>query len=138
MSGILLFIAGSIFALLGAVHAVYTLADERRPRRIVPEDPAVREAMAGTGIRLAPGTTTVWRAWIGFNLSHSLGAVLFGALVMLLGFGWTEPAPPRFILLLPLAVALLYLVLSVRYWFRVPTAGIVIASACIAAAWFLA
>jgi len=138
VSGILLLAAGGIFVLLGALHALYTLADERRPRRIVPEDPAVREAMAGTGVRLARGGTTMWRAWIGFNLSHALGAVLFGALVMLLGYSWQEPTPPRFILLLPLGVTLVYLTLSVRYWFRIPTAGIALAAACIAVAWMLA
>lgn len=138
MSGILLMVAGGIFVLLGALHAVYTLADERRPRRIVPDDPAVREAMAGTGVRLARGGTTMWRAWIGFNLSHALGAVLFGGLVMLLGLSWREPAPPGFILLLPLGVTLVYLALSIRYWFRIPTAGIAVAVACIAAAWMLA
>ncbi|HSE28748.1 MAG TPA: hypothetical protein VLA95_11015 [Gemmatimonadales bacterium] len=138
MSSNLLLVAGAIFVLLGALHALYTLADERRPRRIVPDDLAVRDAMAGTGVRLARGGTTMWRAWIGFNLSHALGAVLFGALVMLLGYSWQEPTPPRFILLLPLGVTLVYLALSVRYWFRIPTAGIALAAACIAAAWLLA
>ncbi len=138
MSSTLLLVAGAIFVLLGGLHALYTLADERRPRRIVPDDPTVRDAMAGTGVRLARGGTTMWRAWIGFNLSHALGAVLFGALVMLLGYSWQEPTPPRFILLLPLGVTLVYLALSIRYWFRTPTAGIALAAACIAAAWMLA
>ncbi len=138
MSGTLLLAAGAIFVLRGGLHALYTLADERRPRRIGPDDPAVREAMAGTGVRLARGGTTMWRAWIGFNLSHALGAVLFGALVMLLGLSWQEPTPPRFILLLPLGVTVIYLALSIRYWFRTPTAGIALAAACIAAAWLLA
>lgn len=138
MSRILLLAGGAVFVLLGALHALYTVADERRPRRIVPEDPSVREAMVGTGVRLARGGTTMWRAWIGFNLSHALGAVLFGGLVMALGNAWTEPDPPRFILLFPLGVALIYLVLSVRYWYRVPTAGIGLAAACFAAAWLLA
>lgn len=138
MSSILLLAAGGIFVLLGGLHAVYTIADERRPRRIVPADPAVREAMIGTGIRLAGHDTTMWRAWIGFNLSHALGAVLFGALVMLLGLSWQEPTPPRFILLLPLGVTLIYLVLSIRYWFRIPTAGIALAAGGIVVAWMLA
>lgn len=29
--------------------------------------------------RLSRGGTDVWRAWIGFNLSHSLGVLLLGA-----------------------------------------------------------
>ena len=138
MSRFLLLLGGGIFVLLGALHALYTVRDERHPRLLVPEDPAVREAMAGTGVRLARGGTTVWRAWLGFNLSHSLGAVLFGGLTMALGNAWTEPDPPRFILLFPLGVGVLYLVLSARYWYRIPTAGIALATACFAAAWILA
>ncbi|MGH7585363.1 MAG: LIC_13387 family protein [Gemmatimonadales bacterium] len=138
MTRFLLLFGGGIFVLLGALHAICTVRDERHPRRLVPEDPAVREAMLGTGLRLTRGGTTMWRAWLGFNLSHGLGVVLFGGLTMALGNAWTEPDPPRFILLFPLGVGLLYLVLSVRYWFRISTAGIALATACFAAAWILA
>ena len=138
MPGLLLLTGGAIFVLLGAIHALYTLADERRPRRIVPEDPAVRDAMAGTGVRLARGGTTMWRAWLGFNLSHSLGAVMFGAFAMALGNAWVDPAPPRFLILLPILIGLVYLALGLRYWYRVPTGGIAVARACFIAAWFLA
>ena len=138
MTRFLLLAGGAVFVLLGILHAVYTVGDERHPRRIVPEDPAVREAMAGTGVRLARGGTSMWRAWLGFNLSHSLGAVLFGAFAMALGNAWVEPAPPRFLILLPLGVAVIYLGLSLRYWFRIPTAGIALAVACFAAAWMVA
>ena len=34
---------------------------------------------------LLSSRTGVWRAWIGFNLSHSLGAILVGAFVLLVG-----------------------------------------------------
>ncbi|HJS48217.1 MAG TPA: hypothetical protein VJ773_09555, partial [Gemmatimonadales bacterium] len=120
MPSLLLLTGGAIFVLLGAIHALYTLADERRPRRIVPEDPAVRDAMAGTGVRLARGGTTMWRAWLGFNLSHSLGAVMFGGFAMALGNAWVDPAPPRFLILLPILIGLVYLALGLRYWYRVP------------------
>ncbi len=138
MTRFLLLLGGAIFVLLGILHAVYTVADERHPRRLVPEDPAVREAMAGTGVRLSRGGTTMWRAWLGFNLSHSLGAVLFGAFALALGNVWVEPAPPRFLILLPLGIGLVYLGLGLRYWYRVPTVGIALATACFAAAWLAA
>jgi hypothetical protein len=80
----------------------------------------------------------MWRAWLGFNLSHSLGAVLFGAFALALGNAWVEPAPPRFLILLPLGIGLVYLGLGLRYWYRVPTAGIALATACFAAAWLAA
>jgi hypothetical protein len=72
-------IGGAIFCMLGALHAVYMLVDLRRPRRLAPGDPALIAAMVGSRVRLAGDATDMWRAWIGFKLSHSLGALLFGA-----------------------------------------------------------
>lgn len=37
---------GSIFAILGSLHGFYTLMDLKRPRRIVPDDPAVMFGVA--------------------------------------------------------------------------------------------
>jgi hypothetical protein len=78
----------------------------------------------------------MWRAWVGFNFSHSVGAIVFGALCVCAGaalsFGiraWT--------LLVLLLISLIYLALSVRYWFRIPTAGIAVASLCLLVAWVM-
>ena len=80
ITSVLLGIGGVIFVLLGLLHALYTFLDTRRPRRLVPDDPAVSAAMARSHLRLTRGRTTMWQAWVGFNFSHSLGVVLFGAL----------------------------------------------------------
>jgi hypothetical protein len=78
--------------------------------------------------------TTMWKAWIGFNASHSCGAILFGLVygylalahgAMLLG--------STFLLLLGLALLAGYAVLGKLYWFSVPFRGIVAASALYAA-----
>ena len=86
---------GAIYAILGLLHAIYTYADTRRPRRIVPDDPAVIEAMKGTGVRLARGVTTMWRAWVDFNFSHSLGAIVFGSGCIAAGLCLDRLALPR-------------------------------------------
>ena len=83
---ILLIFGGAIFGVLGALHAVYTLLDLRNPRRLVPSDPSVAQAMANSGLRLSGGRTDMWRAWIGFNFSHSLGVLLVGALGVWAGY----------------------------------------------------
>ena len=62
MTQSLLIVGGSIFGILGLLHAAYTLADIYRPRRLVPDDPALIDAMASTGVRLARGGTTMWKA----------------------------------------------------------------------------
>jgi hypothetical protein len=40
--------------------------------------------------------TTMWKAWIGFNASHSLGAILFG-----LVYGYLALAHPAFLFPIP-------------------------------------
>ena len=78
----------------------------------------------------------IWLAWVGFNFSHSLGAVLFGCFVVLIGrndASYTSQAT----LAAPLAlvVSLGYLVLGIKYWFRTPIIGIGVSVACFAGAW---
>jgi hypothetical protein len=80
MTAVLLILGGAVFVVLGGLHATYTLLDIRYPRRLVPVDPSVAQAMANSALRLSRGGTDMWRAWIGFNFSHSLGVFLVGAL----------------------------------------------------------
>lgn len=133
----LLDLGGGIFVLLGLLHALYTFLDIGRPRRLVPQDLSVARAMAGSQVRLARGGTTMWRAWVGFNFSHSLGAVLFGGLCIGASVVLGAIAVPGWILVLLVAIACVYLGLSVLYWFRIPTAGIAVATVCLLAAWLM-
>jgi hypothetical protein len=132
---LLLIIGGSVFGVLGLLHAVYTFADARRPRRLAPDDPAVVEAMRSSGLRLSRGGTTMWRAWLGFNFSHSLGVLLFSFGCVTLGLFARAVALPKSVLLLPVGVGSIYLWLAIRYWFRIPAVGIALATLCFMAAW---
>ena len=100
----------------------------------LPADPAVRDAMmADTPVLTRQ--TTVWRATKGFNASHSLGAMRFAAVYLLLALGHIDglrEAPG--LVWRAAAGALAYLALAVRYWFRTPLVGIALASACFFAA----
>ena len=137
MIEILLVISGVIYIALGGAHALYTFLDTRSPKRIVPDDPAVIEAMATSHVRLARGGTTVWRAWVGFNFSHSIGALVIGTLCLLAGLdAGVLIVSPGFILALTL-IGLVYVGLAVRYWFSIPIGGTAIAAVCLAAAWVL-
>jgi hypothetical protein len=133
----LLDLGGGIFVLLGSLHALYTFLDIRRPRRLVPQDPAVALAMAASPVRLSSGGTTMWRAWVGFNFSHSIGGILFGALCLGAGVVLGAVALQAWVLLLLVVISLMYLGLSILYWFRIPTAGIAVASICLLVAWLM-
>src|SRR6516165_12203614 len=82
MIAVLLILGGSISCVLGGLHASYTLLDLHNPRWLVPADPSVAQAMANSALKLSRGGTDMWRAWIGFNFSHSLGVLLFGGLAI--------------------------------------------------------
>ena len=137
MVGALLGIAGAIYGLLGALHAVYTLADIRSPRRIVPDDPAVITAMQTSKIRITRGESTVWQGWIGFNLSHSLGALMLSAACFIVAACLRRFAFSPWVLLVLAAISAVYLLLAAQYWFRIPILGTAAATACLGAAWLL-
>ena len=130
-------LGGGIFMLLGLLHALYTYLDIHRPRRLVPQDPAVAIAMAESQLRLARGGTTMWRAWVGFNFSHSLGLVVFGLVCIYAGTMLGKTVLPPVALLVLVAIALIYLGLSVLYWFRIPTLGVALATVCLFVAWIM-
>lgn len=120
-----LFIAGAIpFFLLGSLHVIYTLMDEQRPRRLAPRDRDL-VALMRTNTLVLTKETTVWRAWIGFNLSHGLGVMSFSAALIYMAALHFEPvrsAAPEVLVAAPV-IAAAYLGLSLRYWFSIPAIG---------------
>ena len=117
----MLFLVGAaLFGLLGVAHGVLTLRDVRVPRSFTPTDENLRRAMAEAPLRLAP-QTTIWNAWLGFNLSHSLGLVVFGTVcgaLALRDFGVV--AESLFLRFGAVVVGAIYLLLALRFWFWVP------------------
>ncbi len=132
------FLAGAApFLILGTAHAWRTPRRPDEKKGLSPRDPSVADAMAHTTPRLTD-RTDLWRAWVGFNFSHSLGAVLLGLFVVLIGRNDASSAGQvTFAAPLALAVSLGYLVLGIKYWFRTPIIGIGVSVACFATAWIL-
>jgi hypothetical protein len=123
---ILLITGAAIFGTLGTIHLVYTFFSDK----FDPRDAAVRDAMQVTTMRITRATS-LWNAWIGFNASHSLGAMVFGLFMLLLAtlhMDFLRSAP----LFAWLAVAntLAWLVVGWRYWFRIPTTGLALSALC--------
>src|SRR5580693_5528467 len=131
MASFLLYSGGAVFVVLGLLHAVYTLMDIRKPRRLVPDDPAVASAMNHSHLRLTGGRTTMWQAWVGFNFSHSLGVVLLGLAGLTTGALAASGSAPRVALMALTLAGLLYVLIAARYWFRIPLAGAAIATTCL-------
>lgn len=92
-----------------------------------PRDPALEERLKVVSPVISR-KTTMRKAWVGFNASHSLGAILFGAVY---GYLSLHDAPflfqSYFLLGLGATVLIAYLILARLYWFSVPFRGIALA-----------
>lgn len=134
MISLLLAMGSMTIGLLGLVHLLYTF----RTNKFEPRDKEV-------GLRLREispvitSETTMWKAWVGFNASHSLGAMLFAAV-----FGYLALFELEFLLSSPFLVALSLVtlaslfVLARSFWFSVPFYGISISMTLFAAGYVLA
>jgi hypothetical protein len=131
-----LFLAGALpFVLLGAAHVRATPARIGDGKGLSPSDPQLAEAMTKAS-PLLTSRTSMWLAWVGFNLSHSLGAMTLGGFVLLTGRDAARFADQASVCV-PFAVlvAAAYLWIAVRYWFRIPIVGCALSLALFLASW---
>jgi hypothetical protein len=123
---ILMTLSAGIPLVLGAFHLRYTFSGPK----LLPRDPAVQLAMAQTQLRLTR-QTTVWRAWIGFNATHSMALLLFGVFFAYLALAQGALLfGSAFLLALGFVVLAAFLVLSRVYFFTLPFKAIAVSLAC--------
>jgi hypothetical protein len=119
-------LSASIIFTLGVIHFVYTFWGPK----LTPRDPTLQISMSQISPVITK-ETTIWRCWVGFNASHSLGLILFG-----LVFGFLALAHGQllfhspFLLVVGLAMLGGLVVLSRLYFFSAPLIGISISLAC--------
>jgi hypothetical protein len=130
-----LVIAGaSIFLILGVLHGALTLQDLRHPRTFTPPDVAIRQIMQESSIAIHP-QTNLWKAWMGFNLSHSLGLVMFGVTYLVISlFYFPLFAQSLWLQSGAVLIAVTYLILSLNFWFSRPVIASSSALVCLAIA----
>lgn len=135
LPAILIACSAGILLVLGSIHLLYTFHGPK----LTPRDDGLRAQME-VAHPVLTRQTTMWKAWVGFNASHSLGAMLFG-----LVYGYFALAQPAmlfassFLCTLGLVFLLAYLALARAYWFRIPFVGVALSLACYAGAlllWF--
>src|SRR5689334_22701049 len=103
--------AALIFLVLGTVHLAYTFTGPK----FDPRDAALKQRMQEVS-PVITSETTMWRCWVGFNASHSYGAMLFGWLYgyLALAHGPLFFASP-FLVLTGVAFIAIYAVLGRLY-----------------------
>jgi len=127
------FIAGTIpFILAGGLHALAALRDTVRPTYFAPIERSVKPVVEGTGIRLVGrATPSMWRVWLGINITFGLGILTFGLLCLLIAthdFNLVE----RIDAIRPLTIAFstALLAVSLRFFFYGPVIITATATAC--------
>lgn len=121
-----MFMVASAFVIfaLGTAHLWFTFVGAR----LQPRSDECRSLMEATHPTLTR-QTTIWRAWVGFNASHSFGAMFFGLIYSHLAI--RQPAMlfgSPFLLAVGACLLIGYAVLGKLYWFSVPYIGILLAA----------
>jgi hypothetical protein len=134
MVTLLLALGGAVFLLLGFGHGALTIRDLSKPSTFTPPDENLRFAMQASSVKIHP-TANLWRAWMGFNLSHALGVVVFGGSLFAIALFDVElfSQHPALRFAVPL-VGVAYVALSKFFWFRDPLIGTILGTGLLAAA----
>jgi hypothetical protein len=121
--------SAAIFLGLGALHFAYTFWWPQ----LAPRDPAL-QTMMGNAPLVLTRETTMWRAWLGFNTSHSMGLILFGLVYGYLALMHDELLfRSTYLLIVGLAMVCGFVVSAKLFWFSVPFWGLCAALACFVA-----
>ena len=119
-----------VLLFLGSIHLLYTF----RGNKLYPRDTHLERQMQLVSPVLTK-QTTMWQAWIGFNASHSYGAIFFGLVYAYLALEQSELLFHSYYLIgVGLALLVGYVVLAFNYWFSVPLIGVVLSTALYVAA----
>ena len=115
-----------IFLILGSIHLVYTFFTNKFSSK---NEKVITEMESSNPILTKE--TTIWKAWIGFNASHSVGAIFIGVMNIYLAHNYflILQNGPFFFIFNILTVGF-YLWLAKKYWFRIPFWGILITLIC--------
>ena len=118
--------ASFIYIILATLHLLYTFFTNK----FLAKDRNTVEMMKQTH-PLLTNKTTMWKAWVGFNGSHSAGGIFLGCINMLLAglyYPFLSGAWP--LIVLTVITSSFYLFLAIKYWFKIPLTGIAIATGC--------
>ena len=109
------------FVVLGLAHIFLTLMG-----RLDPVDDQVRQSMSQAPLKFT-SKMSMWRSWLGFNLSHGLGVLFFGLIFLLIAtYDFQVILKLNFLMPLAVIVSTAYLILALRFWFYAPAIGIAI------------
>lgn len=117
--------SAGVIGVLGALHLLYTF----NGKKLKPRDTHLERQMELVSPEISR-QTTMWQAWVGFNASHALGALLFAMVYGYLGLLHPDFLfHSAFLVTVGFAALVAWTLLAKEYWFRIPLAGIALALA---------
>jgi len=129
---LLMFSSTLIILSLVLMHTWITFSGNK----LSPREQGLQEKLSNSYLVLTR-QTTFWKAWIGFNASHSFGAILFSLIYGYLALLQTDLLfHSTFLSGVGLLFLIGYFVLGKVYWFSVPFTGISLALICYVASLF--
>ncbi len=129
-----LWITGSlIIATLGSIHlylTFFTTAFSSRNEQMI-------QQMKASSPMLSPAIN-VWKAWIGFNASHSSGLLFIGLLNFYLALRYFDHLQSdSFFFIITILTIGFYVWLAGKYWFTIPLIGVSMALICFVSSYVL-
>lgn len=122
-----------IVFILGMIHLYYTFFTNKFSSKNV----RLVEEMKSS-FPVLTKETTMWKAWMGFNASHSSGAVFIGGINFYLAFRYfTVIRFDHLFFLLNILTIGFYLWLAKKYWFKIPFIGLLITMTCFITSYIL-
>ena len=129
-----LWVIGSLIILvLGTIHLFYTFFTNK----FSPRNKKLEEEMK-SAMPYLTRQTTMWKGWIGFNASHSSGAMFIGIINFYLAVKYfTLFQSDNFFFLINILTIGFYVWLAKKYWFKIPLIGISISLTCFIVSYIL-
>ena len=114
MHTILTIAASSIFAILGTIHLIYTFYT----KKFDPRNKDLIIEMNNTGLVISKDLN-MWKTWIKFSASHSLGAMYFGIINIIIAISFSQESNVLMLIsILDIAFSSSFLILAKKYWFK--------------------
>lgn len=122
-----------IITVLGTLHLYYTFFSNK----FLSRNEKVNTEMKSS-FPILTKETTMWKAWIGFNASHSSGAIFIGIINFYLAVRYfTVLQGDHFFFLFNILTIGFYAWLGKKYWFKIPFRGILITLICFVVSYIL-
>lgn len=122
-----LWILGSLtLIILGTIHLIYTFYTNK----FSPRYEKLENEMKLTSPILTR-QTTMWNAWVGFNASHSSGAMFIGLINFYIAIRYFSLfQADNLLFLFNILTIGFYVWLAKKYWFKIPLIGITFTLIC--------